>query len=152
MIGIINHPVNRIGVEDKMKVTLVSFSIMTTIFLFIDVIWLSQSFSYFYQPNIGDLLREDIIIFPAALFYLIYPLGVTILVALPSLKKGSLKTITFNGFMLGFVAYGTYNLTNMATLQGWSASVVVVDMIWGGVLTGASAVLGTYIARKILKL
>ena len=143
---------NRIGVEDKMKVTLVSFSIMTTIFLFIDVIWLSQSFSYFYQPNIGDLLREDIIIFPAALFYLIYPLGVTILVVLPLLKKGSLKTISLNGFVLGFVAYGTYNLTNMATLQGWSASVVVVDMIWGGVLTGASALLGTYIARKILKL
>jgi len=135
-----------------MKLTFATFLSVTSVFLFIDVIWLSQSFSYFYQPNIGDLLREDIIIFPAALFYLIYPLGVTILVALPSLKKGSFKTISFNGFVLGFVAYGTYNLTNMATLQGWSASVVVVDMIWGGVLTGASAVLGTYIARKILKL
>ena len=135
-----------------MKLTFATFLSVTGVFLFIDVIWLSQSFSYFYQPNIGSLLREDIIIFPAALFYLIYPLGVTILVALPSLKKVSLKTISFNGFVLGFVAYGTYNLTNMATLQGWSASVVVVDMIWGGVLTSASAVLGTYIARKILKL
>ena len=135
-----------------MKLTFATFLSVTSVFLFIDVIWLSQSFSYFYQPNIGDLLREDIIIFPAALFYLIYPLGVTILVVLPSLKKGSLKTISLNGFVLGFVAYGTYNLTNMATLKGWSASVVVVDMIWGGILTGASAVLGTHIARKILKL
>ena len=75
-----------------MKLTFATFLSVTSIFLFIDFIWLSQSFSYFYQPNIGDLLREDIIIFPAALFYLIYPLGVTILVALPSLKKGSLKT------------------------------------------------------------
>jgi uncharacterized membrane protein len=39
----------------------------------------------------------------------------------------------------------------MATLQGWSASVVVVDMIWGGVLTGVSSLLGTYIARRVLK-
>ena len=135
-----------------MKIIFTTFLSVTSVFLFIDIIWLSQSFSYFYQPNIGDLLREDVILLPAALFYIIYPLGVTILVVLPSLKKGLSKAIFFNGFVLGFVAYGTYNLTNMATLQGWSASVVVVDMIWGGVLTGASAVLGTYIARKILKL
>ena len=134
-----------------MKLTFATFLSVTSVFLFIDVIWLSQSFSHFYQPNIGDLLREDVILFPAALFYLIYPLGVTILVVLPLIKKGLLKTIFFNGFVLGFVAYGTYNLTNMATLQGWSAIVVVVDMIWGGVLTGFSSLLGTYIARRVLK-
>ena len=134
-----------------MKIIFATFLSVTSVFLFIDIIWLSQSFSYFYQPNIGDLLREDVILLPAALFYIIYPLGVTILVVLPSLKKGLSKAIFFNGFVLGFVAYGTYNLTNMATLQGWSASVVVVDMIWGGVLTGVSSLLGTYIARRILK-
>ena len=134
-----------------MKIIFATFLSVTSVFLLIDIIWLSQSFSYFYQPNIGDLLREDVILLPAALFYIIYPLGVTILVVLPSLKKGLSKAIFFNGFVLGFVAYGTYNLTNMATLQGWSASVVVVDMIWGGVLTGVSSLLGTYIARRVLK-
>lgn len=134
-----------------MKIIFATFLSVTGVFLFIDVIWLSQSFSYFYQPNIGDLLREDIILFPAALFYLIYPLGITILVVLPLLKKGLLKTIFLKGFVLGFVAYGTYNLTNMATLKGWSASVVIVDMIWGGVLTGVSSLLGTYIVRRFLK-
>ena len=134
-----------------MKIIFATFLSVTGVFLFIDVIWLSQSFSYFYQPNIGDLLREDVILFPAALFYLIYPLGITILVVLPLLKKGLFKTIFLKGFVLGFVAYGTYNLTNMATLQGWSTSVVVVDMIWGGVLTGVSSLLGTYIVRRFLK-
>jgi uncharacterized membrane protein len=134
-----------------MKIIFATFLSVTGVFLFIDVIWLSQSFSYFYQPNIGDLLREDVILFPAALFYLIYPLGITILVVLPLLKKGLLKTIFLKGFVLGFVAYGTYNLTNMATLKGWSASVVIVDMIWGGVLTGVSSLLGTYIVRRFLK-
>jgi len=134
-----------------MKIIFATFLSVTGVFLFIDVIWLSQSFSYFYQPNIGDLLREDVILFPAALFYLIYPLGITILVVLPLLQKGLFKTIFLKGFVLGFVAYGTYNLTNMATLQGWSASVVVVDMIWGGVLTGVSSLLGTYIVRRFLK-
>ncbi|MDE2693904.1 MAG: DUF2177 family protein [Paracoccaceae bacterium] len=134
-----------------MKVTLISFLIMTAIFLFIDIIWLSQSVNYFYSPHIGDLLRETPLILPAILFYLIYPLGVTILVIVPKLDNGSLRSILFNGLVLGVVAYGTYNLTNMAALKGWSVNVVIVDMIWGGVLTGISAVLATYVIRRVLR-
>ena len=124
---------------------------MTTIFLFIDIIWLSQSVNYLYSPHIGDLLRETPLILPAILFYLIYPLGVTILVIVPKLDNGSLRSILFNGLVLGVVAYGTYNLTNMAALKGWSVNVVIVDMIWGGVLTGISAVLATYVIRRVLR-
>ena len=134
-----------------MRESIITYLSVTTIFLFIDVIWLSQSFSYIYQPNIGELLRENIIIFPAILFYIIYPLGATILVALPSLEKVLSKTIFINGFVLGVIAYGTYNLTNMATLEGWSAKVVIIDMIWGGFLTGVSVLLGTLISKKVLK-
>ena len=135
-----------------MRESIITYLSVTTIFLFIDVIWLSQFFSYIYQPNIGELLRENIIIFPAILFYIIYPLGATILVALPSLEKVLLKTIFINGFILGVIAYGTYNLTNMATLEGWSAKVVIIDMIWGGFLTAVSVLLGTLISKKVLKL
>ena len=134
-----------------MRESIITFLSVTTIFLLIDIIWLSQSFSYIYQPNIGELLRENIIIFPAILFYIIYPLGATILVALPSLEKVLLKTIFINGFVLGVIAYGTYNLTNMATLEGWSAKVVIIDMIWGGFLTGVSVLLGTLFSKKVLK-
>ena len=135
-----------------MRESIITFLSVTTIFLLIDIIWLSQSFSYIYQPNIGELLRENIIIFPAILFYIIYPLGATILVALPSLEKVLSRTIFINGFVLGVIAYGTYNLTNMATLEGWSAKVVIIDMIWGGFLTGVSVLLGTLISKKVLKL
>ena len=134
-----------------MRESIITFLSVTTIFLLIDIIWLSQSFSYIYQPNIGELLRENIIIFPAILFYIIYPLGATILVALPSLEKVLSKTIFINGFVLGVIAYGTYNLTNMATLEGWSAKVVIIDMIWGGFLTGVSVLLGTLISKKVLR-
>ena len=134
-----------------MRESIITYLSVTTIFLFIDIIWLSQFFSYIYQPNIGELLRENIIIFPAILFYIIYPLGATILVALPSLEKVLSRTIFINGFILGVIAYGTYNLTNMATLEGWSAKVVIIDMIWGGFLTGVSVLLGTLFSKKVLK-
>ena len=133
------------------KSTLISFAIMTATFLFIDIIWLSQAVAYFYQPNIGELLNETPLALPAILFYLIYPLGVAILVIVPSLGNGSLKKIFFQGFVFGFVAYGTYNLTNMATLKGWSVNVVIVDMIWGGILTGVSASLTAYVVNGILR-
>ena len=45
-------------------------------------------------------------------------------------------------FVFGLVAYGTYNLTNMATVKGWSPSVVFVDMLWGGLLTAFSSYFG----------
>ena len=56
------------------------------------------------------------------------------------------------GLILGSMAYGTYNLTNMAVLIGWSSDVVIVDIIWhGGLLTGTSSVLGLKLTEKILK-
>ena len=134
-----------------MKAAIVSFFLTTTIFLFIDIIWLSQAVKYFYDPNIGELLREDPVIIVAALFYLIYPLGVNILVVFPALNKSFLRTVFFNGFIFGVVSYGTYNLTNMATLKGWSMNVVIVDMIWGGILTGVSASLAVYFTKKVCK-
>jgi len=39
----------------------------------------------------------------------------------------------------------------MAVLIGWSSDVVIVDIIWGGLLTGTSSVLGLKLTEKILK-
>ena len=54
------------------------------------------------------------------------------------------------GIIFGIVTYGTYNLTNMATIKNWSSYVVFVDMIWGGLLTGTSASIGIYLSKKII--
>ena len=56
----------------------------------------------------------------------------------------------FTGIVFGVVAYGTYNFTNMATIKNWSPYVVIVDMIWGGLLTGTSAALGILFSKKLL--
>ena len=50
---------------------------------------------------------------------------------------------------MGLMAYGTYELTNYATLRDWSIEQVAVDMIWGGVLTGVSAWAGVVIVRTL---
>lgn len=52
-----------------------------------------------------------------------------------------------DGALLGLLAYGTYDMTNMATLRDWPVAMSVVDMAWGCLLTFVSAVAGFWIAR-----
>jgi uncharacterized membrane protein len=40
--------------------------------------------------------------------------------------------------VLGLIAYGTYDLTSLAIMNGWPVAVTIADMIWGTVLTGVT--------------
>ena len=133
-----------------MKLLLSSTLIAAVIFLIIDIIWLSFAVKSFYKPNIGNLLLERPLIWAAVLFYIIYIFGLAIVIIEPSLNSNEVVKFLFKAFIFGLVAYGTYNLTNMATIKGWSTSVVFVDMLWGGFLTAFSSYFGIIIAKKLL--
>lgn len=38
--------------------------------------------------------------------------------------------------LFGVGAYMTYELTSMSVMKGWSWNMVMVDVLWGGLLTG----------------
>jgi uncharacterized membrane protein len=133
-----------------MKLLLLSTFIAALIFLVIDVIWLSFSVKSFYRPNLEPLLVDKPIMWAAVMFYLIYVFGLSIIIIEPSLYSQNTLQFLFKAFIFGLVAYGTYNLTNMATIKGWSYKVVFVDMIWGGALTSFSSYFGILIAKKFL--
>ena len=133
-----------------MKLLISATIISALIFLIIDVIWLSFSVKSFYRPNIGHLLLETPVMWAAILFYLIYVIGLAVVIIEPSLDYQNTQKFLIKAFMFGLVAYGTYNLTNMATIKGWSPKVVFVDMIWGGSLTTFSSYFGILVAKKIL--
>ena len=133
-----------------MKLLISATLISALIFLIIDVIWLSFSVKSFYRPNIGHLLLDTPVMWAAILFYLIYVIGLAVVIIEPSLDYQNTQKFLIKAFMFGLVAYGTYNLTNMATIKGWSPNVVFVDMIWGGSLTAFSSYFGIFFAKKIL--
>ena len=133
-----------------MKLLISATIISALIFLIIDVIWLSFSVKSFYRPNIGHLLVETPVMWAAILFYLIYVIGLAVVIIEPSLDYQNTQKFLLKAFMFGLVAYGTYNLTNMATIKGWSPNVVFIDMIWGGSLTTFSSYFGILAAKKIL--
>ena len=133
-----------------LKCLLVATILASLIFLVIDIIWLSFATKSFYRPLIGNLLTDKPVMWAAALFYLIYVFGIALVVIQPCMNSDSILKTVYTGFIFGLVAYGTYNLTNMAVLKGWSPTVTFVDMFWGGSLTAISATTGLYLAKKII--
>ena len=130
------------------KSLLTAFIFASIIFLIIDVIWLSITVKALYRPHLGGLLRDQPIMWAAVLFYLIYMIGLSIIILRPALINDSILQAFWTGIIFGVVAYGTYNLTNMATIKGWSTKVVFVDMIWGGFITGFSSALTIFIVKN----
>lgn len=129
-----------------MNLLLSSYLTSLTTLLCLDAIWIGLFMRPFYSKHLGHLFADTISILPAAAFYLMYPLGVTILILVPNFKE-PLTTIIVLGALLGFIAYGTYDFTNQATLKDWPLIVTIVDLAWGTVVTG----LTTGITALILK-
>jgi len=118
-------------------------------FLLIDFIWLKYVALGFYRSNIGHLMTESPNLIIAGLFYLVYIVGVVILAVNPALDKGSWVTACLLGGLLGLVAYGTYDITNLATLKNWPPIVAIVDIIWGTVLTASVATVSYFISAAL---
>lgn len=131
-----------------MKQLLIAYFSTLLSMLAIDGIWLGTMMNRFYKPRMGELLAKNASYAPAIVFYLLYTFGVLLLVVQPALKNASPLWQTFlYGALLGMVAYGTYDLTNQATLKNWPTSLTVVDLFWGSLLTGTVAVLAVVVAR-----
>ena len=53
----------------------------------------------------------------------------------------SLGDVALHGAVVGFLAYGTYDMTNLSTLRDWPAIVSAVDVVWGTALSATVSVL-----------
>lgn len=116
----------------------------------LDAIWLTTMTSRLYRREMPELLLPTPMWAPAILFYLLYAAGVVVLVVLPALERDdTLLRVAATGALLGLVAYGTYDLTNHATIRGWSPVVTAVDLAWGATLTAIVATVAVLIARRL---
>jgi len=92
-----------------------------------------------FDRHVPQLLAAELRLGAAAAFYLFYVAGLLWLISLPALKEGQPLQALIGGMILGALCYGTYEMTNYATLAGWSIEQVAADMLWGTLLTGFSA-------------
>ncbi len=118
------------------------------VFFVIDFVWLSLAGPTLYKREIGQLLLEQPNLLVAAGFYLFYVLGLVILVTAPA--NGDVVKALLMGAVLGFVAYGTYDLTNLSTMRGFTPTIAAIDMAWGTFLTAISAAAGVFLVNRFL--
>jgi uncharacterized membrane protein len=120
-------------------------------FLATDYIWLSQVAKKFYSDRLGSLLLDQPNLRAALAFYALYVVGIVFFAVLPGLRAGSVTVALSHGALFGLIAYATYDMTNYATLKNWPVSVTLVDIVWGTVLTAASASFGYMATQLVLK-
>lgn len=130
-----------------LKSFLMLYGLSALVFFAIDLTWIGLVAAGFYQKHLGSLMRPEVLWSAAILFYAIYIVGIVVFAILPGLEAESLGRAVALGAFLGFFAYATFDLTSMALIRGFPWIVVIVDMIWGTVLTGSVAAAGFAIGR-----
>jgi uncharacterized membrane protein len=126
-----------------------TYAATLVLFLIIDGIWLGLVARSFYVQQIGHMLRPSPNFGVAGLFYALYVVGVLVFVVFPAVNQGSWVAAALYGALFGLIAYATYDLTNLATLEGWPVVMSVADMVWGAALTATVATGGYFAARMI---
>jgi uncharacterized membrane protein len=119
------------------------------IFGIVDAIWLSVMGNMLYRPILSDILLPSLRAPPAIVFYLIFPVGIVVFVAMPAIKSGNLNAALLYGLLFGAIAYSTYDLTNYATLKNWTLHLTVMDIAYGAIATALSAAAAAFAARLV---
>jgi len=126
----------------------IAYVVTGGVFLGADYIWLSRAMG-FYRNSLGDLLAKQPNLSAAAALYLIYFVGIVVFTILPAARNDEWISALLLGGLLGLVAYATYDLTNLATLDRWPLIVTVVDLAWGTFVTALSSLAGFAAIRTL---
>ena len=134
-----------------LKVHAIAYLASAVAMLGLDSIWLTLTADRLYRPILGDLMLDGFRLAPAVAFYALYLVGVLVFAIRPALKPRRWTIALVNGALFGLFAYGTYDLTNQATLKIWSTTITLADMAWGATLTAVAASVGYAAAQRFAR-
>jgi len=126
-----------------------NFIVAIIVYLILDAVWLGIFAKKFYFRAFGDMARKNETslkpnILASILSYLILAIGMAIIV-FPN--TSSLGTAILYGVIYGLAVYGVYDMTNMATLRGWTWKLSIIDLFWGIFASTIVSVAGMYILK-----
>lgn len=116
------------------------YAVALPVFLVIDLLWLGLVARSFYDQQLGHLMRANVNWAAAIVFYLVFVAGIVVLAVGPAVERQSPAHALVLGALLGLVTYAAYDLTNLATLEGFPLRVAIVDLAWGTVLCASVSV------------
>jgi len=131
----------------RIKSIIICYLLTFIVFLIVDLLWLGFIAKDLYQKYLGSFLTDRINWTAAFIFYLIYVLGISIFAIYPAVNRGSAFNAILMGALFGIFTYATYDLTNLATLKGWPLAIVLIDILWGAVLSAVVSFSGFHLVK-----
>jgi uncharacterized membrane protein len=113
------------------------FIILAAVMLAMDLVWLTFRGNY-HAELIKSVQGSAVSLrpIPAALIYLLIPAAVLFFAVDPAKSQ---RDAVKRGAILGASMYGLYDLTNLASLKGWTTEMAIIDTLWGTTLCGIGA-------------
>jgi uncharacterized membrane protein len=116
-----------------------AYAIALILMLILDALWLGIVARSVYVPRIGGIMLEQPRWGVAAVFYLLYPVGLTYFAIAGGWQQASWQAAALNGAVFGFMCYLTYNATNLSIIRGYDGLIAVLDTAWGTVVSAVVA-------------
>ena len=127
---------------------LVAYATTLVVFLGLDFVWLTVMTPRLYQPDLGPLMAAQPNMAAAIVFYGLFIVGLVVFAIVPALERGGWRRAASLAALFGLLAYATYDLTNLATLRGFTVRLTVADMIWGALVSAVAASAGYAAASR----
>jgi uncharacterized membrane protein len=125
------------------KDALVTIGVIGVIALALDAIWLTLRFDY-HNALFAAVQKAPLTmrLLPAIGVYILLP----VIVYFSAVRDAtSVRDAAYKGAITGALLYGFYDLTNYATLRGWTLAMTVTDTAWGATICSASAAAAYYL-------
>ena len=134
-----------------LRTRLLAFGVAAVLLTLLDLVWLGYVAADLYRRELGGLLADPPRPGAAVAFYLLFVAGLVHFVVLPALARGGggVRRAVGSGAFFGLVAYATWDLTNLAVLDGFPASLVPVDLAWGATLAASVSGLTTLVVGRL---
>ncbi|WP_312711898.1 DUF2177 family protein [Proteiniclasticum ruminis] len=128
------------------------YALTLVIFFLVDIVWLGVISKKLYKEYLGHLMAPNVNWAAALVFYFLFIAGLVFFVIMPAIEKGDLMYAITVGAFFGLITYGTYDLTNLATLRDWPLNITIIDLVWGTFLNAATSGITYFVATSLLKL
>ena len=118
------------------------------VYVAMDAVWLAVARNM-YATNVARIQGSPLSVrwAPAVVCYALIVLAAYILI-LHDVSVCSYYGVALRATMFALLAYGVYNLTNLATLNGFSLRAALVDTLWGVVVINVSTLMAFMVARR----
>ena len=125
------------------------YVVAAAVFTLIDFGWLTVVAQDLYAERLGALLADPPNVLAAVAFYVIFIAGLVFFVVHPTVEAGSWPRALLAGAFFGLVTYATWDLTNLAVIRGFPASLVPIDLAWGTTLAALVSLTTYALCRRL---